>query len=87
MSLLYRPRRLRRTESLRSMVQENHLTVNDLIYPVFVIEGENIKQEIPSMPNCYRYSLDLLLLELQEVFDLGTNAMPKAQRSCTHFSP
>jgi len=48
-SLLHRPRRLRRTESLRSMVQENYLTVNDLIYPVFVMEGENIKQEIPSM--------------------------------------
>ncbi|WP_017292937.1 porphobilinogen synthase [Geminocystis herdmanii] len=73
--LLHRPRRLRRTESLRSMVQENQLTVNDLIYPVFVIEGENIKQEIPSMPNCYRFSLDLLLLELQEVFDLGINAI------------
>lgn len=49
--LLYRPRRLRHTEALRSMVQENHLTVNDLIYPIFVMEGENIKQEIPSMPN------------------------------------
>lgn len=76
MSLLsYRPRRLRRTESLRSMVQENHLTVNDLIYPVFVIEGENIKQEIPSMPNCYRYSLDLLLKEVQEIYDLGINSI------------
>ncbi|BAQ62558.1 porphobilinogen synthase [Geminocystis sp. NIES-3708] len=76
MSLLsYRPRRLRRTESLRSMVQENQVTVNDLIYPVFVMQGENIKQEIPSMPDCYRFSLDLLLLELQEVFDLGINAI------------
>jgi porphobilinogen synthase len=48
--LLNRPRRLRRTESLRLMVQENQLTVNDLIYPVFVTEGENLQQEIPSMP-------------------------------------
>lgn len=73
--LLNRPRRLRRTESLRLMVQENQLTVNDLIYPVFVTEGENIKQEIPSMPECYRYSLDLLLLELQEVSSLGIKAI------------
>ena len=74
-SLLYRPRRLRRTESLRSMVQENQLTVNDLIYPIFVMEGGNIKQEIPSMPNCYRYSLDLLLKEVQEIYELGINAI------------
>ncbi|MGI0479690.1 porphobilinogen synthase [Geminocystis sp. CENA526] len=73
--LLYRPRRLRRTESLRSMVQENHLTVNDLIYPIFVMEGKNIKQEIPSMPNCYRYSLDLFLKEVQEIYDLGINSI------------
>jgi len=73
--LLHRPRRLRHTESLRLMVQENYLTVNDLIYPVFVMEGENTKQEIPSMPNCYRFSLDLLLLELQDVSDLGINAI------------
>lgn len=73
--LLHRPRRLRRTKSLRLMVQENHLTVNDLIYPIFVMEGENITQEIPSMPNCYRYSLDLLLKEVQEIADLGINAI------------
>ncbi|PHV62835.1 porphobilinogen synthase [Cyanobacterium aponinum] len=73
--LLYRPRRLRHTEALRSMVQENHLTVNDLIYPIFVMEGENIKQEIPSMPNCYRYSLDLFLKEVQEIYDLGINSI------------
>ena len=74
-SLLNRPRRLRRTESLRFMVQENILTVNDLIYPVFVMEGENLKQEITSMPNCYRYSLDLLLKEIEEVYNLGLKAI------------
>jgi porphobilinogen synthase len=57
------------------MVQENQLTVNDLIYPIFVMEGENIKQEISSMANCYRYSLDLLLKEIQEIDDLGINAI------------
>lgn len=69
--LLHRPRRLRRTEALRRLVKETELTVNDLIYPVFVMEGDNIKQEIPSMPQCYRYSLDLLLKELQDVVNLG----------------
>ncbi|WP_107667617.1 porphobilinogen synthase [Cyanothece sp. BG0011] len=69
--LIHRPRRLRRTEALRRLVKETELTVNDLIYPVFVMEGDNIKQEIPSMPQCYRYSLDLLLKELQDVVNLG----------------
>ncbi|MEM8779883.1 MAG: porphobilinogen synthase [Cyanobacteria bacterium P01_G01_bin.49] len=73
--LSHRPRRLRRTEALRRLVRETELTVNDLIYPVFVIEGENIQQEIPSMPECYRYSLDLLLKELQDVVNLGIKAI------------
>jgi porphobilinogen synthase len=71
----YRPRRLRRTESLRRMVRETTLTVNDLIYPMFVTEGEGQKVEIASMPDCYRYSLDLLLKEVQQVYDLGINAI------------
>ncbi|WP_414526390.1 porphobilinogen synthase [Nodularia chucula] len=73
--LRYRPRRLRRTEALRKMVRETTLTVNDLIYPMFVTEGEGQKVEIASMPDCYRYSLDLLLKEIQEVYDLGINAI------------
>jgi porphobilinogen synthase len=75
LSLLHRPRRLRRTESLRRMVQENQLTVNDLIYPVFVTEGENQQAEIPSMPGIYRYSLDLLLKEIADAANLGINAI------------
>jgi porphobilinogen synthase len=74
-SLPHRPRRLRRTESLRSLVRETRLTVDDLIYPVFVMEGENIRQDIPSMPNCYRYSLDLLLNELHDVASVGIKAI------------
>ncbi len=70
-----RPRRLRRTAGLRRMVQENQLTVNDLIYPLFVMEGEGQKIEIPSMPDCFRYSLDLLLAEITEVANLGINAI------------
>ncbi|WP_066381708.1 porphobilinogen synthase [Anabaena sp. CA = ATCC 33047] len=73
--LIYRPRRLRRTTALRRMVQETTLTVNDLIYPLFVMEGEQQKVEIASMPGCYRYSLDLLLSEVQQAFDLGINAI------------
>ncbi|MDH6097766.1 porphobilinogen synthase [Anabaenopsis sp. FSS-46] len=73
--LRYRPRRLRRTESLRRMVRETTLSVNDLIYPMFVTEGEGQKVEIASMPDCYRYSLDLLLKEVQQVYDLGINAI------------
>jgi porphobilinogen synthase len=73
--LLQRPRRLRRTSALRRMVQETTLTVNDLIYPLFVMEGEEQKVEIASMPGCYRYSLDLLLKEIQQAFDLGINAI------------
>lgn len=75
LSLLHRPRRLRRTEALRRMVRENQLTVNDLIYPVFVREGENQKEEITSMPGCYRYSLDLLLEEIKNAYNLGINAV------------
>ncbi|PSB10946.1 porphobilinogen synthase [Pleurocapsa sp. CCALA 161] len=75
LSLLHRPRRLRRTESLRRMVQENQLTVNDLIYPVFVTEGESQQAEIPSMPGIYRYSLDLLLKEIADAANLGINAI------------
>lgn len=74
-SLLKRPRRLRRTENLRSMVRETILTVDDLIYPVFVMEGEGEKVEISSMPGCYRFSLDLLLKEIAEVSQLGINAV------------
>ncbi len=73
--LVHRPRRLRRTEGLRRMVRETVLTVDDLIYPLFVMEGTGQRQEVSSMPGCYRYSLDLLLEELQEVVGLGIGAI------------
>lgn len=57
------------------MVRETLLTVDDLIYPMFVMEGTSQKVEIPSMPGCYRYSLDLLLKEVAEAFALGINAV------------
>jgi porphobilinogen synthase len=72
--LVHRPRRLRRNATLRRLVQENQLTVNDLIYPLFLTEGSNTKTEVASMPGCYRYSLDLLLQEIKEAWDLGIGA-------------
>nr|WP_157867636.1 porphobilinogen synthase [Gloeothece citriformis] len=72
---IHRPRRLRRTAALRRLVQETRLTVDDLIYPLFVMEGEAQKQEIPSMPGCYRYTLDLLLAEIADAYNLGINAI------------
>jgi porphobilinogen synthase len=73
--LTQRPRRLRSTDALRRMVQETTLSVNDLIYPMFVMEGENEKVEVASMPGCYRFSLDLLLAEIAEIYALGIPAI------------
>ncbi len=72
---LQRPRRRRSTQALRRMVRETSLGVDDLIYPVFVMEGTGQKVEISSMPGCYRYSQDLLLQEVAEAFALGINAV------------
>lgn len=73
--MLIRPRRLRYTPAIRRLVRETELTVNDLIYPLFIMEGENQKMAIPSMPDCYRYSLDLLLKEVVNAYNLGINAI------------
>ncbi len=74
-AILHRPRRLRRTETLRRMVRETSLHVEDLIYPLFVMEGEGQREEVPSMPGCYRYTLDLLLDEVKEAYELGLGAI------------
>jgi len=66
-----RPRRNRKSAAIRAIVEETTLSVNDFIYPVFLIEGEHKKEEIVPMPGIYRYSLDLLLKEIQECVDLG----------------
>jgi len=70
-----RMRRMRRDDFSRRLMRENVLTVNDLIYPVFVIEGENKREEIGSMPGVERLSIDLLVKEAQEVAELGVPAM------------
>ena len=53
-----RPRRLRISENMRSLVRETSLSVKDFVYPIFVVPGENVREEIPSMPNCYHLSVD-----------------------------
>ncbi|RUM88581.1 MAG: porphobilinogen synthase [Thermodesulfatator sp.] len=71
----YRPRRLRRTEALRSMVRETELSVRHLIYPLFVCPGKGVRQEVSSMPGVYRLSVDEAVREAREVFELGIPAV------------
>lgn len=71
MQNMRRPRRNRKSAAIRAMVQENVLSVNDLMYPLFLIAGENKKEQVVSMPGIYRYSLDLLLQEIKECVALG----------------
>lgn len=66
-----RHRRLRNNEAIRRLVRETELNIADLIYPIFVTEGENIREEISSMPGVYHFSLDRLEEELQEIVQLG----------------
>lgn len=66
-----RMRRLRRTQNIRNMVQEVQLNMNDYIYPIFVVEGHDIKNPIKSMPGIYQFSLDHLLEEVQRAVDAG----------------
>jgi len=70
-----RPRRHRRTAAIREMNQETTLSLSSLIFPMFVLEGSGVKSEVTSMPGIYRFSLDTLLEEIQEVTDLGIQAI------------
>jgi porphobilinogen synthase len=75
MELLFRPRRLRRREGLRRMVRETHLRPEDFIYPMFAVPGSRVRQEVPSMPDVYRLSPDLLVDEAKAALDLGVPAV------------
>ena len=75
MDMIKRPRRLRGSEVLRKMVRETRMDKSSLIYPLFVKEGTGIKEEIPSMPNQYRYSLDVLPEKLAELADAGVTSV------------
>jgi porphobilinogen synthase len=70
-----RMRRMRCNDFSRRLMRENQLSTDDLIYPMFVTEGLNLREPISSMPGIERYSLDLLLAEAQEVYDLGIPAI------------
>lgn len=71
----HRPRRLRRNEALRSMVRETRLTTAGLIYPMFVCPGQNVRQEVASMPNIFQQSADRIVEESREVESLGIPAV------------
>ncbi len=64
---VFRPRRLRQNETLRRLVRETHLHLEDLIQPLFVVHGRGVRQEISSMPGCFRLSVDELAKEAKEV--------------------
>lgn len=70
-NLPQRPRRNRKSSSIRNLVSENSVTVNDLIFPLFLTEGKNKKSEVASMPGIYRLSGDLLLKEIESCLKLG----------------
>jgi porphobilinogen synthase len=72
---IVRNRRLRGSQGLRNLVRETQLTVNDLVYPIFVTVGSNIKSEISSMPGVYHFSLDRLPEEIAEITALGIQAI------------
>jgi porphobilinogen synthase len=71
----HRHRRLRSSENMRALVRENHLRVEDFIYPLFIIEGEHIKNEVKSMPGVFQISLDNLQAEMEEIVALGIKSI------------
>ena len=70
----YRPRRLRRNNALRSLIRETHLHAAQLVYPLFIMPGKKIRQEIPSMPGVFRLSIDQLAGEAKELLALESIA-------------
>ena len=84
LDLLHRPRRLRQTQSLRDLVEETDLKVSKLIQPIFVIEGESIREPVASMPGIERLSIDLLIKECESLTKLGIGSValfPKIETS------
>jgi porphobilinogen synthase len=79
-----RPRRNRKTETIRSLVREHEVTVHDLVFPLFVTDGTNVKHEISSMPGIFRLSKDLILKEVESCMKLGLKSFiifPHVQES------
>ena len=71
----YRPRRLRKNEGIRTLTRETRLSVKELVYPLFVVPGKKVNEEIPSMPGIFRYSVDEAVNEVKEIKDLGIQAI------------
>src|SRR5690554_1730758 len=69
-----RPRRNRKSAVIREMIQETRVTAENLIFPLFIVDGENHKTEVASMPGIYRYSIDNLLREIESCMNLGLRA-------------
>ena len=74
-SKMERTRRLRTSNYMRDMVRENHVRIDELIYPIFVTEGEDIKHPVESMPGIYQYSLDRLPEEINRIKEAGIKAI------------
>ena len=75
MNMIQRPRRLRISSGMRDLVRETELSPRDFVYPIFVVSGEHIKEEIPSMPGCYHYSVDQVAALAREIAALGIPAV------------
>jgi len=73
--MINRPRRLRYHPVTRDLIREIHVKRSDLIYPMFLVDGKNIKEEIKSMPNQFRYSLDKIIIELKDIISMGIKAI------------
>ena len=73
--MLIRPRRLRKNETIRNMVAETAVNPDSLVYPMFVVEGERVKEPIPSMPGQFRFSIDEILKELESCVALGLKSI------------
>lgn len=73
--MLIRPRRLRKNEVIRNMIAETSVNPDALVYPMFVVEGEGVKEEIPSMPNQFRFSIDEILKELADCVAIGVKSI------------
>ena len=73
--MLLRPRRMRSSEGIRSLVRETIITPDDFVYPLFIVTGKNIKKEIPSLPECYHLSVDQAVETAKEAYSLGITAV------------
>ncbi|MBM55794.1 MAG: porphobilinogen synthase [Euryarchaeota archaeon] len=73
--MMKRPRRLRKSAALRDLVAENRLSMNDLMTPLFILEGEGQQKEIPSMPGYWKKSLDLTVEDVKELWDMGLKSV------------